>query len=364
MSCKNCECYSDVTLCSNSILYKGGTLSCSGIKKNDSLDEALAKLDYKICTESGGGGGGGLSSFTITSTELIITGSPVSESSTAVTISIPSRGIGWDKLPEITSGKILGRWGGTNGNVQEISLGTGLSLTGSTLNATTASGSVTSVGILSSDLSVSGSPITSSGNITLNINNSAVTYAKIQNIPNQRILGRYSASTGIVQEIQIGSGLALNVSTGVLSATGSSGSSCFDTIATYRSNPKTTFPASSNYYISLGGDDFSSISDDLIIPFSSSGVVKSIVIYAYGTQAANGGLTILLMKGNTSSALADTPISVTIPANTTVGRGLGIYSNFSSTTSISAGDFGVLKAVNNSTSSSIKIVGISLTITN
>lgn len=63
-------------------------------------------------------------------------------------------------------------------------------------------GTVTSVGISSTDLSVSGSPITSSGSITLNVNNDAITYAKIQNVSaTDKILGRSTSGAGDVEEI-------------------------------------------------------------------------------------------------------------------------------------------------------------------
>jgi hypothetical protein len=84
-------------------------------------------------------------------------------------------------------------------------------------------GTVTSVGVTSTDLSVSGSPVTTSGNITLNINPAAVTYSKIQNVTASRLLGRYTASSGSTQEITIGSGLSLDSSTGILSATAGGG---------------------------------------------------------------------------------------------------------------------------------------------
>jgi len=63
-------------------------------------------------------------------------------------------------------------------------------------------GSVSSVAVSSTDLSVSGSPITDSGTITLNINSSAVTYAKLQNSSvGLTVLGRATNSTGVFGEI-------------------------------------------------------------------------------------------------------------------------------------------------------------------
>jgi low affinity Fe/Cu permease len=62
--------------------------------------------------------------------------------------------------------------------------------------------------------------VTGSGTtgITTTVANDAVTFAKIQNITDNRLLGRSAGSTGDAQEISIGSGLSL--SAGTLSATG------------------------------------------------------------------------------------------------------------------------------------------------
>jgi hypothetical protein len=58
---------------------------------------------------------------------------------------------------------------------------------------------------------------------TTKINDAAVTYAKIQNVTAIRLLGRYTNSNGVAQEITIGSGLSLDNTTGVLTATGGGG---------------------------------------------------------------------------------------------------------------------------------------------
>jgi hypothetical protein len=66
----------------------------------------------------------------------------------------------------------------------------------------------------------SGSAIAFGQIATGGITDAAVTYVKIQNVTTQTLLGRYAGTNGVAQEITIGSGLALNSSTGVLSATG------------------------------------------------------------------------------------------------------------------------------------------------
>jgi hypothetical protein len=66
------------------------------------------------------------------------------------------------------------------------------------------------------DITVSGSPIGS----TWTIDNSAVTYAKMQNVStNNRLLGRSTAGSGVVEEITVGSGLSLSAGTLTSSAT-------------------------------------------------------------------------------------------------------------------------------------------------
>tara|TARA_R110000868_G_scaffold110936_5_gene299955 strand:+ start:1371 stop:2081 length:711 start_codon:yes stop_codon:yes gene_type:complete len=84
--------------------------------------------------------------------------------------------------------------------------------------AAAGSGTVSSVGVSSTDLSVSGSPVTTSGSITLNINNNAVTYGKMQLASAaSRLIGSPSSGTTL-QEITLGTNLSM--SAGTLNATG------------------------------------------------------------------------------------------------------------------------------------------------
>ena len=133
-------------------------------------------------------------------------------------MTIGNQAVTFAKFQNIATNRLIGRSTAGNGSMEELNIGSGLSLTGGTLSCTVAGGTVTSVGISSTDLSVANSPITTSGTITLDINNSAVTFAKIQNIATSRILGRSTAGSGVVEELSIGSGLSL--SAGTLSATG------------------------------------------------------------------------------------------------------------------------------------------------
>jgi hypothetical protein len=138
-------------------------------------------------------GSGTVTSVGISSSDMTVTSSPVTTSGTIGlalnTIGISKGGTGQTTanaalnalLPNQSgnSGKILGTDGTNTSWVSSSGVGT-----------------VTSVSVSSTDLSVSGSPITAAGTITLNINNGAVSLAKMSDISTQTILGRNTAGTG------------------------------------------------------------------------------------------------------------------------------------------------------------------------
>jgi Repeat of unknown function (DUF5907) len=65
------------------------------------------------------------------------------------------------------------------------------------------SGTVTSVAVSSTDLSVSGSPITTSGTITLNVANDAITNAKLANVATQTFKGRTTGGAGDPEDLTV-----------------------------------------------------------------------------------------------------------------------------------------------------------------
>ena len=69
---------------------------------------------------------------------------------------------------------------------------------------------------------LTGDVTTTSGTLTTTISNSAVTYAKMQNISTNKLLGSVSASAAAPGEVTLGDGLSLSTS-GVLTALGSGG---------------------------------------------------------------------------------------------------------------------------------------------
>lgn len=243
-----------LTLSNDTLNASGGGSAC--------IDTAFILSDtlYVVCAPDtinagylASGGSGTVTSvgLTLPTGEFTVTGSPVTTSGTlSVTYKTqaaneifagPSTGsaavpefrtLVVDDIPGLPGTKIISDWDSFISSDSNNDLTTGADNKLYFQQTAGGGGTVTSVGVTSTDLSVSGSPVTSSGNITLNINNSAVTttklaneavtYAKFQNINAQRLLGRFSALSGTMQEITVGSGLNLT-SGGVLEATAGGG---------------------------------------------------------------------------------------------------------------------------------------------
>lgn len=138
--------------------------------------------------------------------------------------------------------------------------------------------------------------VSSSGSVWT-IDNQAVTYAKIQNVTDNRILGRSAGSAGSVQEITIGTGLSL--SGGTLTNTGSSSAY---TISTKTGNYTET--ATTGEIILLG--DTTSGTFTITLPSAVSNTAKitikkiagsnNLTIDGNGSQTIDGGLTADLVR--------------------------------------------------------------------
>lgn len=137
-----------------------------------------------------------------------VTGSATSPASLVATI--PDNTVTYAKVQDVSAAsRLLGRGSASgSGDPEEITLGAGLSLTGTVLAATGGGGG--GGGLADGnygDVTVGGIGTT----MTVNVN--AITTAKLQNIATSRLLGRATASTGAVEQIILGGGLEFSGTT-------------------------------------------------------------------------------------------------------------------------------------------------------
>ncbi len=122
----------------------------------------------------------------------------ITVSAGGATWTIDNDAVTYAKIQNVSAAsRLLGRGDSGSGDVQEITLGSGLSMTGTTLAST--GGGVTDGD--KGDITVSAS------GATWTIDHAAVTFAKMQDITSQHLVGRHAGSTGSPQEVGVGNGV-------------------------------------------------------------------------------------------------------------------------------------------------------------
>lgn len=210
-----------------------------------------------------------------------------------------------------------------------LSIGAGQVLTANAVNVSGTN--ITGILKAASFPALTGDVTNSAGSLATTISNSAVTYAKIQNVTSQTLLGRFAGTNGVVQEVTLGTGLTLNTSTGVLTSAGTGGtvtnftagslSPLFGTtVAAGTTTPNLTFTLSNAAAHTYFGNNTGSpaapsyltntqVTADLNL-FTSSlkglvpapTTVNGFVLYDNGTWAAGGTTIIGTLNGLSKSA--------------------------------------------------------------
>ena len=184
---------------------------------------------------------GGTGTVTSILTGAGLTGGPITGSGT---VAILAGGVGstqlapasvtYTKIQPVTAARLLGNPTGSLGSPSEITLGTGLSFAGSTLNvAAGGTGTVTSItsgtGLTGGTITTSGTVAIASGGVgTTQLAASGVTYANIQNVAASSLLGNPTGSPAAPVEITLAANSGLIFSAGTITTSSVSVSSLFD----------------------------------------------------------------------------------------------------------------------------------------
>ncbi|NNV57389.1 beta strand repeat-containing protein [Limnovirga soli] len=125
-------------------------------------------------------------------------------------------------------------------------------------------------------------------------------------------------------------------------------------------NTTNTIGASTTNYLAIQASGATNATENnrlWVVP--ESGTLRNLYVAIASTQPASGSLVFTIRKGTVGS-LTDQSFTLTIAAGSTAG----VYSNTSSTLSVTAGDILSYKIVNNATATSAGIVVTSIILTN
>ncbi len=174
------------------------------------------------------------------------------------------------------------------------------------------------------------------------IANQAVTFTKVQNITTARLLGRFSAGSGSVEEIAIGAGLTL---AGTLSVTGL-GSILAPVLSFPTSIAGTTTEYAAPFLIDT---DATEALRQVVMPRAAT--LRNLRVLVAGTQPSDGTLVLTVRKNG-----VDTALTVTVPAGGTAGQ----YADTVNAATFAQGDVVSISVTNNASSGSCVVKSIVL----
>ncbi len=133
---------------------------------------SLAAITPTSVAASGNVSGSNLSGTNTGDQTITLTGDVTGSGVGSFAATVAGHAVSYAKVQQASAATLLGNPTGGVANVAEITLGSGVSFSGSTLTATGSGGTVTSVAVaVPVGFTVSGSPVTTSGTITIGLSN-------------------------------------------------------------------------------------------------------------------------------------------------------------------------------------------------
>jgi len=188
--------------------------------------------------------------------------------------------ITYAKIQDVTASRVLGRTDASSGVAQELTLGTGLTLSGTTITSPT--GTVTSVAATqpSAGFTISGSPITSSGTFTFDLSDDL---AAVEGISTTGIAVRSASNTWLTRSIAVTTGADSFAGLAVGSASGTAGNPTIS-IDTNNSTVKLSVEAATTANITLSGTQ---TIDGIFV-----GATQRVLVMNQSTGSQNGIYTV------------------------------------------------------------------------
>lgn len=233
--------------------------------------------------------------------------------STIATADIDNDAVTLAKMANIGTDRLVGRDTAASGDPEELSVSGGLEFTGSG-------------GIQRSALT--GDVTASAGSNSTTIANDAVTYAKLQNLATDRLLGRDTASSGDAEELTVGGGLEFTGSGGIQRSalTG-------DVTASAGSNATTITQANVDHgsISGLADDDHTQYAKltgrsggQTVQGDTATGGNLTLESTSHATKGEVRSLDALALRGGSNLKLYDDDntqsVQITVPANVTSNR--------------------------------------------
>lgn len=140
----------------------------------------------------------------------------ITVSGTGTVWTIDNDAVTFAKMQNISTDVLLGRDTAGSGNTEEITIGTGLALSGAgVLNCTVSTYTNEEAqdavgGILTDTTTIDFTYNDGVPSITADVINDSITFAKMQNISTDRLIGRDTAASGDPEEIALGNGLTFS----------------------------------------------------------------------------------------------------------------------------------------------------------